>query len=291
MSQYVALRKAEQAAADQHDAQLTAGLRIVNPPVRWLKAPLKPQQMPKADRSVLLGRSAFMAPGDGKGDVEPVYEPLEDGGFRIAGGKRRFNRPIVHGQNRVWTGDVPTFHMDTALGLGSYAGDERVFPLWPRPNAQIGDVRPSMGTLRLGVKTADGKTQWMDELGDVTAMIRPGYTEYQLADVKAGWKASLTVAPALDFHGFVCRVEFDKEMPLVWQYGGVFWLASEANANRVEIRGPRHASRSPICPTAWYWPVGTDKARAAPWPAPPVNWPSSPPPKPAGFITSWPRGA
>jgi hypothetical protein len=38
---------------------------------------------------VLLGRSPFMAPGDGWGDATPVYEPLEDGGFRIANGPRR----------------------------------------------------------------------------------------------------------------------------------------------------------------------------------------------------------
>ena len=116
LSHYLALRKAEQAASDQHDAQLTAGLRIVKPSVQWLKAPLKPLKMPKAEQSVLLGRSAFMAPGDGRGDVQPSYEPVEDGGFRITGGRRQFNRPIVHGQNRVWTGDVPIFRMDTALG-------------------------------------------------------------------------------------------------------------------------------------------------------------------------------
>ena len=81
--------------------------------------------------------------------------------------------------------------MDTALGVGSYADQERVFPLWPRPDAQVGNVAPSMGTLRLGVKAADGKVQWLDELREVTATFRPGYTEYQLADAKAGWKACL----------------------------------------------------------------------------------------------------
>jgi hypothetical protein len=248
VSHYVALRKAEQTKSDEHDAQLTAGLRIVKPSVQWLTAPLKPQQMPKAEQSVLLGRSAFMAPDEGRGDAKPSYEPVEDGGFRISGGKRRFNRPIVHGQNRLWTGDVPIFRMDTALGLGCYAKEERVFPLWPRPDAQIGEVAPSMGTLRLGVKTADGRTQWMDDVGDVTATMRPGYTQYRLADAKAGWKVLVTIAPALDFHGLVCRVEFDKEMPLVWQYGEIFWKAAEANANRVEIRGTQAYITEPNLP-------------------------------------------
>jgi hypothetical protein len=248
VSHYVALRKAEQKADDGHDAQFTAGLRILKPSVRWLAAPLKPRQIPPAEQSVLLGRSAFMAPGDGKGDARPSYEPVEDGGFRIAGGTRRLNRPIVHGQNRVWTGDVPIFRMDTALGLGSYAAQERVFPLWPRPNAQVGEVAPSMGTLRLGVKAADGKTKWLDELSDVTTTFRPGYTDYQLADAKAGWKASLRLAPAMDFHGLVCRIEFDKDVPLVWQYGGIFWVAGEANANHVEIRGPTARITEPNLP-------------------------------------------
>jgi hypothetical protein len=95
---------------------------------------------------VLLGRSAFMAPGDGRGDVAPVYEPVEEGGFRLTGGGRRFNRPIVHGQSRVWTGDVPIFRMDTFTGNGvylSYVKNDAVFPLWARPDAHVGNVEPS----------------------------------------------------------------------------------------------------------------------------------------------------
>ena len=238
VSQYLDLRKAEQAVFDRHDARLTAGLQIAKPSVEWLKAPLKPLQMPPADRSVLLGRSAFMAPGDGRGDVQPIYEPVEDGGFRISGSRRQFNRVIVQGQNRIWTGDVPLFRMDTSLGVNCYTETDRVFPLWARPDAQVGNVVASMGTLRLGVRAADGKVQWLDDLREVTATFRPGYTEYQLADAKAGWKATLVIAPTRDFHGLACRIEFDKELPLIWQYGNVFWRSDENNANRVEIRGP-----------------------------------------------------
>ena len=107
---------------------------------------------------------------------------------------------------------------------------------------------PSMGTLRLGVKAADGKVQWLDELREVTATFRPGYTEYQLADAKAGWKAALAIAPTMDFHGFACRIEFDKEVPLIWQYGNVFWRSDENNANRVEIRGPESRITEPNLP-------------------------------------------
>jgi hypothetical protein len=226
---FVAQRRTAQDAVERHDREVIGSLRIIQPSVTLLPAPLTPLVATQVDQSVLLGRSPFMAPGDGTGDITPVYEPVEDGGFTITGGKRKLNRPIVHGQNRVWTGDVPLFRMDTVTGNGSYAKDERVFPLWPRPDAQSGNVNPCMGTLRLGVPGADGKTNWLDEQTGITTTFRPGYTEYQLAT------ARITMAPALAFHGFVCRVEFAKETPLLWQYGGLWWQSSEANSNRVEF--------------------------------------------------------
>jgi hypothetical protein len=234
VAQFVAPRRAEQEAVERKDREMMAGLRVIKPDVKLLPAPLTPLVATNVDQSVLLGRSAHQAPGDGKGDITPVYEPVEDGGFRIKDSndkKRKLNTPIVHGQNRIWTGDVPLFRMDTPTGLGSYAKDERVFPLWARPDAQIGNTTPSMGTLRLGVPGADGKTNWLDEQSSITTTFRPGYTEYQLAG------ARVTIAPALDSHSFVCRVEFDKETPLLWQYGGIWWLPSEANKNQVEIAG------------------------------------------------------
>lgn len=233
VAQFLAERRAEQEASDRKDQEAIRGLRVIKPQVRLLPAPLKPLRMPATDQSVLLGHSPFMAPGDGTGDVKrPFYEPVEDGGFRVDGGTRRLNRPIVHGQNRVWTGDVPTFRMDTVTGNGSYARDERVFPLWPRPDAHVGNVNPCMGTLRIGL-AASHNIRWFDELPNTTTTFRPGYTDYQLAG--DGWKATLSIAPTLDFHGLVCRVEFDRDMPLVWQYGGIWWQQSESNANRVVI--------------------------------------------------------
>jgi hypothetical protein len=235
VARFLADRRAEQNATDRHDREALRGLRVLTPAVRLSPAPLRPLQMPVVDQSVLAGHSPFMAPGDGFSDVKgPLYEPLEDGGFRITGGTRRLNRPIVHGQNRVWTGDVPIFRMDTVTGNGSYAKDERVFPLWPRADAPLGNVNPCLGTLRIGVSSS-GKTRWFDELTGTTTTFRPGYTDYQLSG--DGWKASLSIAPALDFHGLVCRVEFDREMPLVWQYGGVWWQGAEPNDNRVAIDG------------------------------------------------------
>jgi len=62
----------------------------------------------------------------------------------------------------------------------------------------------------------------LDALRDIRLVI----TDYQLAG------ARISIAPALEFHGFICRVEFEKETPLLWQYGGMWWQASEANTNQ-----------------------------------------------------------
>ncbi len=246
---YLAARAAEAAAEEQREREQTKGLKIVKPDVKLLPAPLKPLRMPKADQSVLLGRSPFMAPGDGKGDIKPAYEPIADGGFRITGSTRQLNRPIAHGQNRVWTGDVPLFRMDTTAGNGSYSSD-RIFPLWPRPDVQSGSTYPCMGTLRLGVPGPDGKPRWMEQVPGVATTYRPGYTEYRVTDAAGGWKARIIVAPAMDFHGMVCRVEFDRPTSLIWQFGGIWWQAAEANANRVELNGQRVRVTEPKLPNA-----------------------------------------
>ena len=80
-----------------------------------------------------------------------------------------------------------------------------------------------MGTLRLGVPGADGKPHWLDELPDVDATFRPGYTEYELRGPAGAGRPRVDRGPALDFHGMVCRVQFDRPTPLVWQYGGIWW--------------------------------------------------------------------
>ena len=90
----------------------------------------------------------------------------------------------------------------------------------------------------MAVAGRDGKPQWLDAIHDVTATFRPGYTEYDLKETTAGWTAKILVAPAMDFHGLVCRVQFDRPMPLYWQYGGVWWQESEPNANRVALSDP-----------------------------------------------------
>lgn len=235
-AEFIEARKAEQRAAEEKERERIKGLKVLKPEVKLLPGPLKPLKTPELEQSVLLGRSPFMAPGDGKGDIRPVYEPIEDGGFRIAGSQRQLNRMIVHGQNRLWTGDVPLFRMDTGTGNASYAAD-RIYPLWPREDSQAGQAMPSMGTLRIGVPGTDGKPQWLDELPDTVATFRPGYTEYDISGPAGAWKARVEVAPSMEGHGLICRVAFDRPTPLVWQYGGIWWLAQEDNANKVEIAG------------------------------------------------------
>jgi hypothetical protein len=234
LSRFISTRHAQQAKDDRSDNEKIHGLRVVKPAIALVTAPLKPLQMPELEQSVLLGRSPFQAPGEGRGDVQPMYEPVEDGGFRIRGGARQLNRPIIHGQNRVWTGDVPIFRIDTTTGNGTYSAD-KVFPLWPRSDIQSGSAYPSMGTLRLAVPDADGKPMWLDALRRVTTTFRPGYTEYEVEQPQGQWTAHILVAPTMDFHGMVCRVQFDRPQPLRCRYGGMWWLESEANSNRVEL--------------------------------------------------------
>jgi hypothetical protein len=227
--QRVALANAEKA-----DAAAIGGLRIIKPAVEWLKAPLKPLKLPDVDQSVLLGRSPFMAPGEGLGDIKPAYEPVEAGGFRIAGSKRTLNRPIVEGMARLWTGDAPMFRLDATTAAGCYSED-RFFPLWPRADAASAQTYPVMGTLTLSVPGADGKPRWMHEMDGTTTTFWPGYTQYLVKG--EGWTATITATPTLRSHGMVCRVEFDQPTALGWRFGGIWWSEGETNANRAEISG------------------------------------------------------
>jgi hypothetical protein len=237
VNQSVGVLRAEQDAMDRHDRELMEGMKVITPQVNFKDAPLQPSQPIQADRSVLLGRSPFMAPDDGWGGVaQATYVPVETGGFSILDSQRQLNRPIVHGQNRVWTGDVPIFRMDTVTGNGSYA-EERVFPLWPRPDAQAGNVNPCMGTLRIGVRQPDGATLWFDTMRHVSALFRPGFSQYELAPPDNEWRTVVTVAPALNGHGMICHVVCDRPVNLVWEFGGVWWSQAESNANRVDLSG------------------------------------------------------
>jgi hypothetical protein len=80
------------------------------PKVCFTAAPLKPSASWQDGPSVLLGHSAFWG---GLEDCKTVYQPVREGGFRICGSPHRLNRHISQGQNRVWTGDVPLFVMDS----------------------------------------------------------------------------------------------------------------------------------------------------------------------------------
>lgn len=246
-SHYRKTRQASQEAEQRKEQEQLKSLRVITPEVRLLPAPLKPLQNPRVEQSVLLGRSPFMAPEDGKGDIQPAYEPIEDGGFRITDSRRRFNRMIVQGQNRVLTGDAPVFRMDTGTGNYSYSAD-RIYPLWPRPDAQAGVAQPCMGTLRLAIPVPNTPPKWLDEAAHIRTTFRPGYTRYEISDSDKTWKASVLIAPALDGHGMICRVSFDKPTPLLWRFGGIWWLESEQNTNRCEIEAATARFTEPNLP-------------------------------------------
>ncbi|MBI2302565.1 MAG: hypothetical protein HYU66_26975, partial [Armatimonadetes bacterium] len=228
---WVAARRAEQAQQDAGDREKLAGLRVVKPQVTFGRGPLQPLSHPPLEQSVLLGRSAFMT---GPPPKAPFYEPVEDGGFRITGGTRAFCRPIVRGQNKVWTGDLPRIRMETNTGNGTYAAD-RVYPLWPRADIQSGTAYPRLGDLRLAVRAADGTLQWLDERPGIVTTFRPGYTLWEVPG--DGWRATVTVAPTLHGHGLICRVAFDRAVPLTWEFGGMRWSEAEPASNQVTVAG------------------------------------------------------
>ena len=211
---------------------------IITPQVSTTKAPLQPLVWPDTDKSVLFDHSPFMINKDAR-PTHP-YEPIEDGGFRITGGTRLYSRHINQGHNRLFTGDTPRLRVSTPAGNGCYLPDNRTFGLFARPDASKGDVIPSLGDLRLAIRKADGQPLWLDELPGTTASFYPGYTQYQLRDPAGAWQAAVTVAPTMDFHGFVCKVEFTRDMPLMWQYANLWYKDSEPRANRVATGG-RHA--------------------------------------------------
>ncbi|WP_168433051.1 alpha-L-rhamnosidase-related protein [Pontiella sulfatireligans] len=188
--------------------------------------------MPDSDQSVLLGTSGHQA----SNETELRYQPVEDGGFQIINGKKSYNRSITIGRNNLANGDIPLFKMHTTTGSGVYSSAvDSCFPLFSREDGAKAKVAPALGTLRLAVPSAAG-LQKMDTYPSKT-VFRPGYTQYEVSGPKKEWNAAITIAPTLEQHGFVCKVEFDRPMLLEWTYGDLYWSAKETNSNDVGISG------------------------------------------------------
>ena len=208
----------------------------IKPNAEFIKGPLQPLNKPDTEQSVLLGHSAFQTGPK----VLMRYQPIEDGGFQITGGRERFNRSITIGRNNIICSDTPTWKIHTTTGSGVYASD-RSYPLFPREDAQSSKESPELGTFRLGVPDAKGKVLWLDLLKTTTATFRPGYTKYKVVDPNgAKWNAEITIAPLMDFHGFVCKIKFDKPTPLTWTCSDIFWSRKEKSSNKVMLK-ERHA--------------------------------------------------
>ena len=199
--------------------------------ISLIKGPVKPTVLPKSELSVLLGRSAHQV---GK-ESELRYAPLEDGGFQIIGGNKSFNRAITIGRNNIATGDLPIFKIHTTTGSGVYAKD-RSYPLFPRHDSRSSKVTPELGTLRLAVPGPRGSLTWLDKLRSIKTTFRPGYTVYEIEGPKKHWKATLTMAPTIEENGFICKVEFNRPLPLQWIYSDLYWSPKEKNNNSVSFK-------------------------------------------------------
>jgi hypothetical protein len=71
--------KVKAASGDHGERKPVGTLPVLAPKVSLLPAPLKPLRMVAPDQSVLLGRSAFQAPGEGRDDVTIRKCEPEDG--------------------------------------------------------------------------------------------------------------------------------------------------------------------------------------------------------------------
>jgi hypothetical protein len=193
-----------------------------------MPAPLKPTTLSARDQSVLLGLSAFCVSDGGMADTDKRYEPIREGGFRIAGGAQQFNRPITQGQNRVRGGDLPIFRMDTFSDSPKY-----LVPQGGGPASYLG--RNSLGTLRVGV-VAGGRTVWLDDLSkSTTATFLPGSIDYEVRSPQGDWTAKVRMALAIGAHAMICRIEFDREQSLQATYGGMELSGAPGVANEVTV--------------------------------------------------------
>ena len=115
--------------------------------------------------------------------------------------------------------------------------------------------RSCLGTLRLGVPGAGEGSS-----GSIRCRNRHHLLawlhRYRVAHPDAGWTATVTVAPSWETNGLICRVEFDREVALAWQYGGIWWAETEANRNRVTLEAPRPGLPRPTCRMDWSLPAG-----------------------------------
>jgi len=204
---------------------------VIIPRVSLIAAPLSPSVIPPAGPGVMMSYSPFYVPQRGMVDTAAIYQPVREGGFTLSGGGAALHRQIVQGQNRLWTGNVPLFRMNTCQDSIS---------LWlPKGGGPPkGLQHHSMGTLRLGVLGRNGQTVWLDSLGrTTTTTFFPGYNDYQVRSSLGDWNAKIRIAPTIGSHGLICRVEFDREMPLEWQYGDI-WLADvKPRTTQVAVSG------------------------------------------------------
>jgi hypothetical protein len=194
----------------------TPAAPTIEPAVQFTPAPLRPTTLPARDQSVLLGYSPFYVPSGGMSDTSRLYEPIREGGFRVSGGGNRLNRPIIHGQNMAWGGDVALFKMSM-----SAPGDGSAYLIPKDGGKAVTFGAHSLGTLRLGV-VSGGQTVWLENLPKTTtATFLPGSIDYEIRSPKNDWTASVRMAPVMGTHAMVCRIEFDREQVLQASYGDV----------------------------------------------------------------------
>jgi len=200
------------------------------------KAPQKPNILPECDTSIIFGKSAYQA----ETECKERYKPVESGGFELADSDNllEFNRAIVHGRNKLLTGDRPIFKTVTTTGSGVYDGSspDKSYPLFPREKAELAKEEPCLGILKISVLNKNGKKEYLHELKSIKALFMPGYTRYKLKGEDKDWELELTIAPTLNYHGYVISLKSDHALDYEMEFGDIYWRSEETNRNELLIK-------------------------------------------------------
>jgi hypothetical protein len=200
-------------------------------------APQRPSFIPETDTSLVFGKSAFQAESLYTKDR---YKPLKNGGFKLIDQEEQhiFNREIVHGRNKLQTGDKPVFKVCTVTGSGVYDGVsvDKSFPLFPRDNAEKATNEPCLGILNIVIINQDGTEEALEEQNINSVIFMPGYTEYIIEAKNKKWNAELVITPNLESHGFILSIKLDTPQIVKFAYGSIYWISDEKNSNTVDIK-------------------------------------------------------
>ena len=145
----------------------------------------------------LVGRPA---PGQG-------YQPADGDSFAIRNGPNVCHFILTSGMWWLRVGDRPILRMELRSGQGAYAS--------PALLAGLG----VSGQFRLAI-CEGGKRRWLDELGEIDAVLSPGSAHWTCRDGESGLTVRLQARPLVGPWGFAAVADVsgpaDRQIDLEW---------------------------------------------------------------------------